>query len=52
MFQIRGAIIRPLPRTDPNLIFVQLGSQEFTVLKYIAKLKLLELKWITYTAIS
>jgi len=23
-------------RTDPNLIFVQLGSQEFTVLKYTA----------------
>jgi hypothetical protein len=31
-------------RTDPNLIFVQLGSQEFTVLKYNAKLKLLGLK--------
>ena len=34
-------------RTDPNLIFVQFWSQEFTVLKYIAELKLLELKWIS-----
>jgi len=26
---------------------MQLGFQEFTVLKYIAKLKLLELKWFS-----
>ena len=36
MFQLRGAIIRPLPQNRSKLDFVQFGSQEYTVLKYIA----------------
>jgi len=35
MFQLRGAIIRPLPKNRSKFDFVQLGFQEFTVLKYI-----------------
>jgi len=36
MFQLRRAIIRPLPKNRSIFGFVQLGSQGFTVLKYIA----------------
>jgi len=36
MFQLRGAIIRPLTQNRSKFDFVQLGSQEFTVLKYTA----------------
>jgi hypothetical protein len=35
-FQLQGAIISPLPQNRSKYDFVQLGSQEFTVLKYIA----------------
>jgi hypothetical protein len=36
MFQLHRAIIRPLLKHISMFGFVQLGSQEFTVLKYIA----------------
>jgi hypothetical protein len=36
MFQLRGATIRPLSKNRSKFHFVQLGSREFTVLKYIA----------------
>ena len=36
MFQLRGAVVRPLPWNTSKFDFVQLEFQEFTVLKYIA----------------